>query len=289
MIFNIIKTITLLAVLSGLLLFIGGFIGGSNGIYFALIFSLIMNTVAYFFSDQIVLNMYRAQPLDTTQYDWIYRLVRNLTHTMQLPMPKLWLLPTPSANAFATGRNPQNASIAITQPIISLLDHDELRGVLAHELSHVKNRDTLVTTVAATIATAIGRLAYMLQYLTFWESPSGDKQRRRPLSTLIVIIFMPLAATLLQLAVSRSREYLADETSAYYSRDPLSLASALKKLHDQNSQKPPIAEAVQYVSTSSLFIVQSFTSNTWFSLFSTHPPVKKRIMRLRAIYEKMFS
>ncbi|PJF38296.1 MAG: protease HtpX, partial [Phototrophicales bacterium] len=165
------------------------------------------------------------------QYAWIYNIVAELAQSMHLPMPKLWIVNTPMANAFATGRNPQNASIAITTGIIDLLDHNELRGVLAHELSHIKNRDTFVTTIAATIATAIGYLAHMLQYTAFWGSMGSNRRRGNPLAMLLVAILMPIAATIIQLAISRSREYLADETGAHHCHDPLSLASALEKLH----------------------------------------------------------
>lgn len=290
MIFNKIKTIVLLAALSGLLMLIGGVIGGPSGIKFALILSLIINGITYFFSDRIVLRLYRAQPLDRNEYSWIYSIVEKLAQTMHLPMPKLWIINTPMANAFATGRNPHHGSIAVTTGILELLDEHELRGVLAHELSHIKNRDILVTTVAATIATAIGYLANMLQHLAFWGSVNNDRRRNgNALFMFLVAILMPIAATLIQLAISRSREYLADESGAHCSHDPLALASALEKLHNHIPHAHLRNNDAQRASTAPLFIVHPFTENSWISLFSTHPPMNKRIARLRALYEKMFS
>jgi len=292
MFFNKIKTIILLATLSALLMAIGGLIGGTHGIQMALCMALIFNGIAYFFSDKIVLHMYGAQPLDRTRYAWIYQIVEELASDMHIPMPKLWLLNTPMANAFATGRNPRHASVALTTSIINLLDKDELRGVLAHELSHVKNRAILVTTIAATIATAISYLANMLRWTAMWGSMSNDNRRRsdNPLALMLIGLIMPSAALLIQLAISRSREYLADETGADCCRDPLALASALEKLNsyatqghaDQHAQDP------RYASTASLFIVHPFTDSSWSSLFSTHPPMSKRIARLRELSTKMF-
>ncbi len=289
MFFNTLKTVILLAALSGLLMLIGGFIGGPAGIKFALILSLVINGITYFFSDRIVLRLYRAQPLNREQYGWIYGIIQELTHSMQLPMPKLWLVTTPMANAFATGRNPSNGSIAVTTGILELLDEHELRGVLAHELSHIKNRDILVTTIAATIATAIGYLAHMLQHVTFWGSMNNRRRGGNVFVMFLIAILMPIAATLIQLAISRSREYLADETGAHYSHDPLALASALEKLHNHLGHAHLRNDDTRRASTAPLFIVHPFTTNSWISLFSTHPPMSKRITRLRALYEKMFS
>lgn len=291
MFMNKLKTFVLLAGLSGLLLFIGNIIAGPTGIQFALIIAFIMNGIAYFFSDRIVLRMYKAQKLDQKQYEFIYKMIQELTQDMKLPMPKLWLVHTPMANAFATGRNPHHASIAVTTGIIDLLDHDELRGVLAHELSHIKNRDILVVTIAATIATAVGYLAHMLQFAVFWGSFGGNNRRRgnNPIVMILVAILMPIAATLIQLAISRSREYLADETGAQHCNDPLALASALEKLHQHIPHAHLDNKDTQRASTASLFIVHPFTSSTFVSLFSTHPPMHKRIARLRSQYEKMLS
>lgn len=284
---NKIKTVVLLATLSGLLLLLGALFGGQAGIHIALVMALIMNFIAYFFSEKIVLAMYRAQPLDNAQYGWIHEIVEELAHAMNIPMPKLWLIDTPMANAFATGRNPSHASVAVTTGILNILDKDELRGVLAHELSHVKNRDILVSTIAATIATAIGYLAHMMQYAAFWGSVNGDKNRRgNPIGMLIVAIVMPIAATLIQLAISRSREYLADETGAHHCHDPLALASALQKLHS-HIPHANMNKDTTHASTASLFIVHPFSSDGLVSLFSTHPPMAKRIERLQRIHEHM--
>ncbi len=273
------KTAILLASLSGLLLFLGYSIGGFDGIYFAFIISIGLNFVTYFWGDKIVLKIYKAQPLDQENYSHIYDIVSDLAHDMNMPMPKMWYIPTEMANAFATGRNPKNASVAVTQGILDILDHDELRGVLAHELSHVKNRDILVGTVAATLATTIGYIASMLRWSVILGG-RGGRDRGNGLGILVLSILMPLAAMLIQLAISRSREYLADETGANCSRDPLALASALEKLYTHaRAQKlePTPAQAT----TASLFIVYPFSGSFWMGLFSTHPPMEKRIARLR--------
>lgn len=289
MLFNIFKTTILLAILSGFLFIIGGLIGGTSGIQMALFMSLVMNGVMFFFSDKIVLAMYKAQPLDRSQYQWIYEIMEELTQKMNLPMPKLWLVTTPMANAFATGRNPKNASIAVTTGILQLLDEEELRGVLAHELAHVKNRDTLITTIAATIASAIGYLAYMLRNMALWGSMSSDRNRKEnPFVLMLIGILMPFAATLVQLAISRSREYAADETGAQCSRTPLALASALQKLETNVKHAHMDANNTQQTSTASLFIVHPFTQHSWSSFFATHPPMSKRIARLHELSKKMF-
>lgn len=292
MIPNTLKTVILLGTLSGLLLFLGRFLGGSEGLTIALFFALFMNFIAYFFSEKIVLSMYRAQPLDKARYDWIYAIVQELTSTMRLPMPKLWLVSTPMANAFATGRNPHHASIAVTTGILDILSHDELRGVLAHELSHIKNRDILVSTIAATLATAIGYIANMMHHAAFWgsvNSRSNRKQSYNPIAMVLIALLMPLAATLIRLAISRSREFLADETGAQHSREPLALASALEKLHsnlhDHNLNNQHDSTKT---TTASLFIVHPFTHERWSSLFSTHPPVRQRIARLRKMLDPRY-
>lgn len=288
MFFNILKTITLLSILSGLFIALGGFIGGTTGIQCALFFSFLMNGISFFFSDKIVLNMYGAQPLNRKHYEWIYLIVEELAYSMTIPMPKLWLVQNNTANAFATGRSPRHASIAITSGIISILDQDELRGVLAHELAHIKNRDTLITTIAATLSTAIGYSAYYLRHMAFWGSFSDSNRRKQnnPFALMIVGMLMPLAATLLQLALSRSREYMADETGAHYCHDPLALASALEKLQRQTQH----TYAEKEHAMAALWIVHPFTTKgSWMTLFSTHPPTQERVVRLRRIFEKMFS
>lgn len=287
MIPNRLKAVILLTALSGLLMFMGNIIGGARGLQMAFVMALIMNFVSYFFSESIVLRLYKAQPLDKQKYGWLYSMVQELSSTMNIPMPKLWIVSMPMANAFATGRNPSHSSVVVTEGILQLLDQQELRGVLAHELSHIKNRDTLITTMAATIATAIGYLANMMQYAAMFgqTSSNGNSQRRsNPIIMLLVAILMPIAAALLQLALSRSREYLADESGADYSREPLALANALKKISN-NKQFTPATNAVE-ATTSSLFIINPLTGASWAALFSTHPPVEQRIRRLQEMAQK---
>jgi heat shock protein HtpX len=289
MFFNTIKTTLFLAILSGFLLVIGGLIGGASGIQMALLLALSMNGIMFFFSDRIVLSMYRAQPLDKEHYGWIYEITEELTHKMRIPMPRLWLVKTSAANAFATGRNPKNASIAVTTGILNLLDNEELRGVLAHELAHIKNRDTLITTIAATLSSAIGYLAYMLRHTALWGSMSNNRRKESPLVLMLVGILIPFASTIVQLAVSRSREYAADETGARCSHSPLALASALEKL-ENNAKYTQMSEETTYqTSMASLFIVHPFATKSISSLFATHPPIHKRVARLHQLSKKMFS
>lgn len=289
MISNTIKTVLLLTCLSGLFLLIGMFIGGRDGLQIAFIMAVVMNFIAYFFSESIVLRLYRAQRLDQARYQAIYTTVQELAASMNIPMPKLWLVSLPIANAFATGRNPKNASVVLTTGILGLLDHDELRGVLAHELAHVKNRDILVTTIAATLATAIGYLAHMMQYAVLWgtvQQNNSSRNRSNPLAMMAVAIIMPIAATLLQLALSRSREYLADESGAHYSHEPLALASALAKI--ANYKQYVSARDTIEATTSPLFIINPLAGTSWMALFSTHPPVEQRIKRLQNMAHTKF-
>jgi len=285
MFWNQFKTALLLGALSGVLIILGYAIGGSNGIYFALVFSLLMNFVTYFFSDKIVLGMYGAKPLDEEQYPHIYEMVQELTAEMQIPMSKLWLVENSMANAFATGRNPKHASVAVTTGILEILDANELRGVLAHELGHVKNRDILIATVAATIATAIAYLANMVRWAAIFGGSSSDRERSGGgmIGALVAAIIMPIAAMMIQMAISRSREYLADETGANACRDPLALASALERLHYSAERQNLAPESPAQTSAASLFIVFPFSGSGILNLFSTHPPMEKRIARLRAM------
>jgi heat shock protein HtpX len=283
---NQIKTTVLLCTLSALLLWAGHSIAGTSGLYFAFIFSLLMNFVTYFFSDKIVLRLYNAQPLDATKHRYIVDIVEELAHNMHMPMPKLWYIPSEMANAFATGRNPAHASVAVTQGILNILDKDELRGVLAHELSHVKNRDILVGTIAATLATAIGYLASMLRW-SFIFGDSRDRDRNGGgIGAIFIAILMPIAAALIQLAISRSREYLADETGAHCCHDPLALASALEKLGEHAKREHREPENTAQATSASLFIVYPFTAARLMNLFSTHPPMEERIKRLRKMATK---
>lgn len=283
MFFNRFKTVVLLGSLSGLLMLMGRMVGGKSGIIFAFVFALAMNFFTYFFSDKMVLAMYGAQRLDEDKFKYIYDIMRDLCQRADMPMPKLWYIPTAMANAFATGRNPEHASVAVTQGILDILDERELRGVLAHELSHVKNRDILVATVAATIAMAISYVASMLQWSLIFGSFGGrDRDREGSgIGALIVAIIMPIAASLIQLAISRSREFLADETGAQCCADPLALASALEKLHSSTAQMHLQPQSNAQTATASLFIVYPFSSGAITRLFSTHPPMAERVARLR--------
>jgi heat shock protein HtpX len=286
--FNQVKTAVLLATLSGLLMLIGNYLGGVNGLLIFTLISVVINAFSFYFAEQMVLKIYNAVPLDHAKYGWIYEIVQELVDKEQMPMPKMWLVPLSMANAFATGRNPEHASVALTQGIIGLLTPEELRGVLAHELSHIKNRDILIGTVAATLATAIGFMANLMQNMAFFGGMSRDKdQRVNPLSLLVIAILMPLAATLIQLAISRSREYLADESGAELSHDPLALASALEKLQFSGKRSNFGAHDTQHASTAHLFIVNPFLGGSLSTLFATHPPMEKRVARLRHIFEKM--
>ncbi len=281
--YNQFKTVLLLGSLSGLFLFLGSSIGGSSGLLIAALMAIVMNFFAYFYSDTIVLRMYNAKPLDRKAYDWVYDTVKELADDMKIPMPKLWLVENKMANAFATGRNPQHASVAVTTGILEILNKKELRGVLAHELSHVKNRDILVSTIAAVLATAIGYLATMFRFSAFTNQ---DSNRRNPLVLLLISILVPVAASIIQLAVSRSREYLADESGADCCQDPLALASALEKLHNHIPDASLDKNDLNKASTAPLFIVHPFSGAGWTALFSTHPPIGDRIARLRAMAGK---
>ena len=279
MFLNRIKTAFLLGAMSGLLLLLGHLFGGQAGLIIAFSIAIVINFFVYFHSDKIVLKMYKAQPLDREKFAHVYEMVEGLCHSANMPMPKLWYLPSEMANAFATGRNPKNGSVAVTQGILDILDENELRGVLAHELSHIKNRDILVATIAATMAMTIGYLADML----YWSSFFGGRSRNRSshASALLVAILMPIAAMLIQLAISRSREYMADESGANISHDPLALASALEKLGASAKMQKLKPKSQAQTSTASLFIVYPFSGKGFLNLFSTHPPMAKRIARLR--------
>ncbi len=282
MFWNQAKTAIFLALLSGILYLFGFWLGGKSGLLFAFGLSLVINFFVYFYSDKLVLRMYKAKPLDEIKYANIYHMVEELCYNTNLPMPKLYLIPSDIANAFATGRNPKHASVAVTQGIVRILEEHELRGVLAHELSHVKNRDILIATIAATIAMSIAYLADMLRWsFIFGGMGSNNRSRGSGVEALFIAILMPIAASMIQLAISRSREYLADESGAKMSHDPLALASALEKLHFNAKQHHVKPESNAQTSTASLFIVNPFSGGSILQLFSTHPPMEKRVERLR--------
>ncbi|MBI1871148.1 MAG: zinc metalloprotease HtpX [Chlamydiae bacterium] len=276
------KTTILLVVLSILFVLAGGAIGGQQGMMFAFIFACAMNLITYFFSHKIVLAMYRAQPLGEQDAPYVHRIVRDLTMKANLPMPQIYLIPTDSPNAFATGRNPQHAVVAVTRGILNLLSQEELTGVLGHELSHVQNRDILISTIAATIAGAISMLANTARWgMTFGGSRS-DNNRNNPLSlvlSIFLMILLPLAAMFIQLAISRTREYGADECGARLTGNPVGLANALRKLQGYTQRRPFQANPA----TAHMFIVNPLSAGSMLKLFSTHPPLEERIARLEAM------
>ena len=275
---NTLKTTLLLTTLTLFLLFLGLYFGGRNGMIIALVIAVGMNFFSYFYSDKLALSMYRAQPVTREQLPRVYAVVEQMTQRIGLPMPKIYVIPSDSPNAFATGRNPQHASVAVTQGILSLLNDEELAGVLAHELGHVRNRDILISSIAATLAGAITILAQTGRFAMIFGYGGNDRDREGGgLAALFMLILAPIAAMLVQLAVSRSREYEADATGAHMTGNPYALASALQKL-DAYSKRLPLGATP---STAHLFIVQPLISGGGFAeLFSTHPPIAKRIERL---------
>jgi heat shock protein HtpX len=276
---NTFKTAFLLTALTLLIIFIGQVAGGRSGMIIALGIAGVMNFVSYFYSDKIALAMYRAQPVTREQLPRAYDIVERLTQRNGMPMPKLYVIPTDSPNAFATGRNPSHASVAVTQGILNLLTDDEMEGVLAHELSHVRNRDILISSIAATLAGAVTVMARMLGWAAMFGGYGRNDRDRGgggALGALAMMILAPIAAMLIQLAVSRAREYQADASGAHMTGNPYALASALKKL-DAYSKRIPMAASP---STAHMFIVQPLAGVDFASLFSTHPPIAKRIERL---------
>lgn len=278
-----IKTVLLLGLISGLFLAIGYLVGGESGMTFALVVSLVMNVGAYWFSDKIVLAMHRVQPIGPGHPSGVYELVAELSQEASLPIPKIYLVPERAPNAFATGRNPEHAAMAVTGGILEVLNSRELRAVLAHELSHIKNRDTLVSTVVASIASAIMYLAHMLQWIGFYgggRSREGEGSRMNPLALLGTIILAPIVATIIQLSVSRTREYFADESGAQLASDPEGLASALEKIADPAYRRVYQRDPAMQPAFAHLYIVNHFSGESLMTLFSTHPPVQERIRRL---------
>jgi heat shock protein HtpX len=276
---NAVKTAVLLGLLSAILLIGGSALGGRNGLYIGLGLAVVMNFASYFFSDKIALMSYSAQPVAPDQNPEVYArvspLVGNITQRMGLPMPKLWLIPDDSPNAFATGRDPAHASVAFTYGILRLMNNSELEGVVAHELGHVLHRDILISSVAATLAAAITMIARM----SFWFGGSGRDDREDRGGGLFMLIVAPIAAALIQMAVSRTREYSADEASAKYTGNPNALISALSKLERGSQQIPMDATPA----TAHMFIIKPFSANALFRLFSTHPSTADRIARLQTM------
>src|SRR5881398_2513012 len=278
---NTFKTAFLLTALTLLLMGIGRAFGGQNGMLLALGVAAVTNFVAYFFSDKIALATYRAQPVTRDQLPRVYDVVERITQRVGLPMPKIYVIPTDSPNAFATGRNPKHASVAVTQGILELLDDEELEGVMAHELGHVRNRDILIGTIAAMIAGAISMIANMAQWaMIFGGGRRDDREGSGGLIGMIaMVIIAPIAAGLIQMAISRSREYEADATGARICGNPLWLANALRKLHLGSQRVPLDANPA----TAHMFIVNSLRGGGIVKLFSTHPPIEDRIARLESM------
>jgi len=278
---NTVKTALLLGALTGLLMLVGGLIGGKGGVYIAFIFAVILNFGSYWFSDKIVLKMYKAQEVSESSVPDLYNIVRNLALKASLPMPRVFIIPEEAPNAFATGRNEKHAVVAVTEGIMRILKKEELEGVIAHELSHIKNKDMLISSMAATIAGAISMLATMAQWAAiFGGGRSGDDDNGGGIIGLIAMaIFAPLAAAVIQMAISRSREYLADAGGASITKNPYGLASALEKLTKASQAIPMDAKP----STAHLFIVNPLSGKAFMNLFSTHPPLEERIARLRSM------
>jgi heat shock protein HtpX len=278
---NTVKTALLLGALTGLLMFIGGLIGGKGGVYIAFIFAVILNFGSYWFSDKIVLKMYHAQEVSESSAPDLFNIVRNLALKAQLPMPRVYIIPEEAPNAFATGRNEKHAVVAVTEGIMRILNKEELEGVIAHELSHIKNRDMLISSIAATIAGAIVMLAHMAQWAAIFGGgrSSDDDSGGGIIGLIAMAIFAPLAAAVIQMTISRSREYLADAGGAGITKNPYGLASALEKLTKASQIVPLDAQP----STAHLFIVNPLSGKSLLNLFSTHPPLAERIARLRSM------
>jgi heat shock protein HtpX len=279
---NVFKTGLLLAVLTVMLVMIGGAVGGRQGMLIAFFVAVVMNFVSYWFSDKMVLAAYGAQPIEEASAPRLYAIVHRLATRAGIPMPRIYMIPTETPNAFATGRNPEHAVVAVTEGIMRILDEEELEGVLAHELSHVKNRDVLISTIAATLAGAITYLAHMAQWAAMFGGRGRDDEEggSNPIAMILLAILAPIAALLVQMAVSRSREFQADATGAKVAGKSWGLMKALEKLQMAN-ERMPMADATP--ATAHLFIVNPLSGATLARLFSTHPPLEERIARLRAM------
>lgn len=285
---NRVKSVMLLTLLSLILMAIGGVVGGQNGAMAMFLISLAINFYTYWNSDKMALRAYNAQPLSESQVPELYELVRELCRKAELPMPRLYVIPTDVPNAFATGRNPEHAAVAVTEGILSMLNRDEIAGVISHELSHVKHRDTLIMTLSASIASAISYIANIAQWAAiFGTARDEDGNRSNPIALIVTIVVAPLAASLIQFALSRSREYMADASGARISGKPLALASALLKLDDYAHHRViPDAKPA----TSGLFIINPLAGvGGMANLFSTHPSTEERVKKLREIAAEMHS
>ena len=273
------KMMILMVSLTLLLVFVGGFIGGKSGMTIALVMAFGMNFITYWFSDKIILKMYGAKQVTESEAPELHSIVRNLAQRAGLPMPKVYIIDREQPNAFATGRNPENGVVAVTSGIVRILSRNELEGVIAHELAHIKNRDILVSTVAAAIAGAITYLAQMAQWAMIFGGRSDEERGGNPIAALVMMIVGPIAAMLVQMAISRSREYGADSGGAQIAGNPLHLAGALRKLHLASQSIPMDASPA----TAHMFIVSPLTGGGITKLFSTHPPIEERVARLEAM------
>jgi heat shock protein HtpX len=278
---NVFKTGLLLAVLTAMLVLIGGAIGGQQGMVVAFGLAVVMNFASYWFSDKIVLAAYGAKPIEESQAPRLYAIVRRLATRAGIPIPRVYLIANDTPNAFATGRNPQHAAVAVTEGIMRILDEDELEGVLAHELAHVANRDVLISTIAATLAGAITYLAHMAQWAAIFGGRRGDDEEggTNPITAIMLAVLAPIAAMLVQVAVSRAREYQADASGARFAGRTAGLVNALRKLQIANQVAPMDASPA----TAHLFIVNPLSGQSLMKLFSTHPPLEERIARLQAM------
>lgn len=278
---NGLKTVFLMTAMMVLLLLVGSLLGGETGLIIAFIISLALNFGSYWFSDKIVLKMYKAQEVSRNDYPQYYDLVRDLSERAGLPMPKVYVINNPSPNAFATGRNPDNGAVAVTTGILNILNKNELAGVISHELSHIKNRDILISTITATLVGTITFIARLAGWIAIF---GGDDEEGGGLSAIAMMILAPIIAVMLQFAISRSREYLADEGGARISGEPLSLASALDKLSQASKRIPKKRKGAETdAATAHMFIVNPLSGSSMMKLFSTHPPMEERIKRLQEL------
>jgi len=281
---NTMKTAILLGALTGLLMFIGGFFGGQKGVVLAFLFAMVLNFGSYWFSDTLVLKMYQARPVSEGEAPGLQTMVKNLAMKASLPMPRVFIVPGDTPNAFATGRDEHHAVVAVTEGLLRILNRDELEGVIAHELTHIKQKDILIGSIAATLAGAIVMLANMAQWAAMFGGASRDNEEGGNsgggiISLILMAILAPLAATLIQMAISRSREYLADAGGAKVSGKPYGLANALEKLSQASQAIPMEANP----STAHMFIVNPLTGRSLMNLFSTHPPIEERVARLKSM------
>lgn len=289
---NQLKTVLLLGILTGMFLAIGHLVAGKQGMIIAFVVALVMNFFAYFFSDKMALAMYGAREIPYEEAPWLHQMVEELARKAGIPKPKIYLAPIHVPNAFATGRDPNHAAVAVTSGILQILNKDELKGVLAHELGHIKNRDILISSIAATIGGAISMLANMAYYTSFLggrDEEGNSNLIASIIGSLILFIVAPLAATLIQMAISRSREFIADETGAKISGCPLCLANALRKLEEiaHNPDLQQLASQEVNPGTAHMMIVNPLRADTIMKLFSTHPPTEERIKRLEELARKM--